>query len=78
MLRIHTLSGSKLVHKADLSRADVVAALERGTNFSTAVDRGAGYNLGEDVRVVVVGGVKYLRTDSNGRASDNLGALPNF
>ena len=34
------------------------------------------WRRGEDVRVVGVRGVKYLRTDRNNVQADNLGALP--
>ena len=60
-------------------RADVVNTLQNGKTFITIVANGINqWKKGEDVRVVTVNGTKYIRTDANSKASDNLGNLPEF
>jgi len=58
-------------------RLDVVNAIRfRNKTFRTAYRDGAAWRQGEDVRVVVLNGSSYLRTDANNFAADNLGNLP--
>jgi hypothetical protein len=61
------------------SREQVVSQIEfwRRT-FVTATKGGSGWKKGEDVRVIVIGGIKYIRTDNNRTPADNLGNLPEF
>ena len=58
------------------TRQWVVNAIGRGVTFVTAYLKDGQWRRGEDVRVVVIHGVKYLRTDRNNVQADNLGALP--
>lgn len=60
------------------SRQDVVSAILRGTTFVTAYLRDGKWRRGEDVRVVMVQGVRHIRTDNNSIKADNLGALPEY
>lgn len=61
-----------------LTRAEVVASIERGRTFVTVYLRDGKNTKGEDVRVVTIQGQKYIRTDSNAVRADNLGALPEY
>lgn len=60
-----------------VARAAVVAEIEAGTRYCTWVKLGSGkYVEGSEVHVIRVNGGKYLRTDRNGIARDNLDSLP--
>jgi molybdopterin biosynthesis enzyme len=59
-------------------RSQVVAAIERGTSFVTILFRDGKWQKGQDVHIVTVNSVKYIRTDQNQRAADNLENLPEF
>lgn len=71
--------GDKFGPAAEWTRSDVVSAIERGKSFVTIL-RGADnkWRKGQDVHIITVNGVKYIRTDQNRRASDNLENLPEF
>ncbi len=61
------------------SRSQVVAAIERGETFVTILKNSSNeWKKGQDVHVISVNGVKYIRTDQNRRESDNLENLPEF
>ena len=60
------------------SRLDVVAAIERGQTFVTVYSQDGKSTKGQDVRVVVVHGQKYIRSDRDAIKADNLGALPEY
>lgn len=61
------------------TRNQVVSSIERGYTFVSIYKRRDGkWYKGEDVRVIEIDGVKYLRTDSNHTKQDNLGELPEF
>ncbi len=60
------------------SRSQVVLEIERGNTFVTIVKDNGNWRKGQDVHTVTVNGVKYIRTDQNVRASDNLENLPEF
>ena len=72
-------NGDKLGNSSEWARLDVVNAIGQGNSFVTIYKNSNGnFDKGEDVRVVTVNGVKYIRTDANSKASDNLGNLPEF
>jgi hypothetical protein len=52
------------------SRQYVVSLLDSGKKITTA--------LGAEVSIVIVKGIKYIRTDKNSIEEDNLGELPTF
>lgn len=71
--------GDSLGTTQEWLRGQVVSALERGKTFVTIVKGNDGkWRRGQDVHIVTVNGVKYIRTDRNARASDNLENLPEF
>jgi hypothetical protein len=63
-----------------MARAQIIAGVQRGMTFYTAVQEpeGQSYSKGQPVRVVTVAAVDYLRTDMNRIAADDLGDLPDY
>ncbi|AKF86464.1 hypothetical protein MFUL124B02_27260 [Myxococcus fulvus 124B02] len=60
-------------------RQDVVSAIDdQNVTFVTVYLKDGKHTKGEDVRVVMVGNEKYLRTDTNSIRADNLGSLPEY
>ena len=77
--KVHSDGGDTIGAASEWTRADVVDAIGRGKTFVTITRSSDGkWNKGEDVRVVTVNGAKFIRTDSNSKALDNLGNLPEF
>jgi hypothetical protein len=69
--------GEKFGTPVEKERADVIAAIENDRTFVTIVkDNDNKWKKGADVGLVMVAGMKYLRTDKNARTTDNLGELP--
>jgi flagellar hook assembly protein FlgD len=64
----------------ELKKEEVIFLIEDGDIIKTAVkDTATGsWNIGSKVNVITVNGKKYLRTDSNSTAQDNLDKLPQF
>lgn len=78
-VRAYPDKGDTLGDSVIWARLDVVNASGRGNSFVTIYKNSDGkYKKGEDVRVLTVNNVKYIRTDTNNKASDNLGTLPEF
>jgi hypothetical protein len=69
-------TGSDIGQASHATRQQIVDAIKRGVTFVTAYVHDRRWHRGEDVHVVVIGGVKYIRTDRNYVRADNLGALP--
>lgn len=76
---VHEDKGDTIGIAVEQTRSEVVSAIESGKSFVTIL-RGADnkWKKGQDVHVIIVNGVKYIRTDRNPRASDNLENLPEF
>lgn len=60
------------------TRNEVIDALDKGYTFVTIIKNGNSWNKGADVHKVIVNQRKYIRTDKNKRASDNLENLPRY
>lgn len=75
-VQVHVDNGDTIAAPTEWARAQVVSAIERGYSFLTIYNRNGQWQRGEDVRVISVSGTKYIRTDTNYRAADNLGSLP--
>jgi hypothetical protein len=76
---VHVDNGDTMGSEREWLRSEVVNAIENRKTFVTITKSGDGkWKKGEDVRVVTVSGPKYIRTDANSKASDNLGNLPEF
>lgn len=67
------------IYSGPKSRWTVVTDIENGKLIKTAVKHSDGkYYEGQDVHVITVNGSKYLRTDKNSVARDNLENLPTY
>ena len=62
----------------EMVRETVVKKLKDGETFVTIPLKDGKYKKGEDVRIVKIIGVEYIRTDQNQKESDNLGEVPEF
>lgn len=72
-------SEDKVGPSHEFSRATVISSIETGISFVTIYKGNDGKWLkGEDVRIVEVNNEKYIRTDANNKAADNLGNLPEY
>ena len=61
------------------SRLDVVAAIKKGTTFVTVLkDERQQWTRDQEVRIIKVNGIEYIRTDANSKEADNLDRLPEF
>ena len=69
--------GEELGSFSEVARTIVVSLIESKKTFVT-INKGINgkYVKGEDVRITTVNGAKYIRTDANNKAEDNLGSLP--
>jgi len=78
-VKVHEDNGDTIGNPSVWLRTDVVSSLESDNTFVT-ISKGTDgkWKEGEDVRIVKVNGTKYIRTDSNKTASDNLRNLPEF
>ena len=78
-VRIHEDMGDKGGHTSESSRREVIANIKSKKTYIT-VYRGQGnkWEKGEAVRIIVVDGTEYIRTDRNQKRSDNLGDIPEF
>lgn len=78
-VQYHADNGDTIGSSNVCSREQVISALERGYTFVTILKDSAGnWTKGSKVEIVTVHGTKYIRTDRNSTASDNLGSLPRF
>ena len=71
--------GDKFGRVEEWTRNHVVSEIERGKSFVTIfLDSDNNWEEGQDVHIIPVNGVKYVRTDKNSKAADNLENLPEF
>lgn len=61
-----------------LSKIEVINDIESGNIYYTALKRNEEYIIGSKIDVINTIYGKYLRTDGNSIAQDNLGNLPLF
>jgi hypothetical protein len=60
------------------SRLAVVGAIGRGRTFVTVYFRNGRWTKGEEVRVLMIRGQKFIRTDGVLVKADELGQLPEY
>jgi len=77
-LMVHKDNGDSVGSGSSLTRKKVVLLIEAGSTFMTIYKSDDRWKKGENVRIIKIDGVKYLRTDSNHTKKDNLGKLPEF
>jgi hypothetical protein len=73
-------TGSLLVTGLIMTRRQVIAGLQRGMTFATALPNPEqmSYAKGQPIILVTVEGVAYLRSDADLCAADELGGVPEF
>lgn len=77
-VKVRPDNGDTLGTESEWMRTEIVNKIQDGKTFVTVVESDSKWKKGEDVRIVTVNGTKYIRTDANSKASDNLGNLPDF
>lgn len=77
-VKVHKDNGDTIGSPSEWTRAQVVLTIEAGNTFVTILNQGGSWRKGQNVHIVVINGVKYIRTDQNRQASDNLENLPEF
>ena len=78
-VKVHVDNGDTIGDSSEWKREKVVSEIEGGTTFVTIFKGADGkWKKGQDVHIVKVNEKKYIRTDKNSRASDNLENLPEF
>jgi len=72
--------GDKVGRGSESSRREEVIANIKSKKTYTTIYKGQGnkWEKGEVVRIIVVDGAEYIRTDRNQKRSDNLGDLSEF
>lgn len=75
---VHEDQGDTVSKPFVLERLEVVKKIEEGLTFCTIYKKDNKWIRGEDVHIVVIKNVKYIRTDNNNTPMDNLGNLPEF
>jgi hypothetical protein len=73
-------TGSLLVTGLIMARRQIIAGLQRGMTFTTALpdQEQMSYAKGQPIGIVTVEEVGYLRVDAVPIAADELGELPEF
>jgi len=78
-VKVHTDEGDTIGNVSEWERESVVSAIERGNTFITIFKNTEGkWGKGQEVHTIKVNGKKFIRTDKNTTASDNLENLPQF
>ena len=78
-VKVHEDKGESIGGALEWSRQQVVSALEGGKTFVTILKTSDDkWRQGQDVHTIVVNGTKFIRTDQNQTAADNLEKLPEF
>ena len=78
-VKLYECEGKNLKNSEEWTRSQVITAIDKGKSFMTILkDNNGNWIKGQDVHVVTVNGVKYIRSDGNKRTFDNLENLPEF
>lgn len=78
-VRAHPDNGDTIGAAAEYARADIIAAIKKGTSFVTIFKGSDGrWNKGQPVYIIKINGTEYIKTVDNGKAVDNLDNLPEF
>lgn len=78
-VKVHEDKDDKVGEAKVYLRQTVVDAINSGTTFVTIYKGAKGkWNKGQEVFVIKVNGVSYLKTVDNGKEEDNLENLPEY
>ena len=78
LVKIWKDESNQVSNPQTVPRSSIVSAIERGTSFMTAYDKGGRWWRGAAVETVLINGTKFIRTDQDRIEEDNLGELPEF
>ena len=70
--------GSSFGMRENWLRTKLISELEDGKTFITVLKHGDRLKKGLEINIVAVNGKKYIRTDNENKASDNLNGIPEF
>lgn len=78
-VRTHTDNGDNVGQAVEMDRSTVVSRIEGGYTFETIYKNADGtWHEGRLIKVVVINGVKYIKTYADNTTRDNLDDLPQF
>ena len=78
-VKVHVDNGDSIGVGNTWERKSVVDSIEKKYTFVTITKNSKNkWNKGDDVSIIIINKVKYIRTDGNNKESDNLGSLPEF
>lgn len=77
-VRVHQDLGTTVGSPSAETRQAVIDSIDAGRSFKTIYNQNGQWSRGEDVHVVPVNGVRYIRTDPDRTPDDNLGNLSRF
>jgi len=75
-VEVGKFTGGSLGMRENWLRTKVISEFENGKTFITVLKHGDRLKKGAEVAIVVVNGKKYIRTDNENTASDNLQDIP--
>lgn len=76
--KVGKFNGSSFGMQENWLRSKVISEFEDGKNFITVLKQGDRLKKGLEISIVTVNGKKYIRTDNDNKASDNLKDIPEF
>jgi len=78
-VRVHVDNGDTMGSAKEWIRNEVVSAIDKDQTFITIMkDSNGNWAKGQDVHIVSINDVNYIRSDKNNLASDNLENLTEF
>lgn len=77
-VKVGKFTGSSFGMRENWLRTKVISGLDDGKSFITVLKQGDRLKKGLEVSIITVNGKKYIRTDNDNEASDNLVDVPEF
>ena len=77
-VKVGKFTGSSFGMRENWLRTKVISELDDGKSFITVLKQGDRLKKGLEVSIVTVNGKKFIRTDDDNNASDNLADVPEF
>jgi hypothetical protein len=77
LLKVHQDTGGSIGPSELLLRNELIPSIEKGTTFVTIINTEENWFKESDVYIVEIDGLKFIRTDTQKIASDNIN-LPKF
>jgi Protein of unknown function (DUF3892) len=77
-VQIYPDEGDKVGSASQASRVQVVAWLESGYTFCTAISSGGKWHMGASVKIVIIDNQQFIKSKADSSKFDNLDNLPTF